>query len=87
MNALANCFRFNVIVHQLDNPSMAQIFHAPIGSVPTLHIAYHLGEHYNSIRRGDDTMIVGAPPVEFFPIGHDLDEVKKMFSKGGKKVY
>lgn len=78
MNALAHCHNFNVIVHQVDNPSMAQVFHEPVGKDPTLHISYHLGEHFNSIRRGDDPIMRGAAPIKHFPIGHDLEKVKKM---------
>jgi hypothetical protein len=39
----------------------------PWGTVPTLHISYHLGEHYNSVRLIDD--LEDAPAK---PIGHDL---------------
>lgn len=54
MNALASHYKFNTIVHQVDRPSMAQVFHDPIGKVPTIHLSYHLDGHYNSVRRGDD---------------------------------
>ena len=37
------------------------------GSVPTLHISYHLGEHYNSVRLLEDPG-TGLP----LPIGHEL---------------
>jgi len=37
------------------------------GSVPTLHISYHLGEHYNSVRLLEDPC--NGPPL---PIGHEL---------------
>jgi OTU domain-containing protein 3 len=78
MNALANALKFNVIVHQVDNPSMVQVFHEPIGKVPTIHLSYHLGEHYNSVRRIDDTCIVGQAPIKFFKIGHDIENVKTL---------
>lgn len=39
----------------------------PWGSVPTLHISYHLGEHYNSVRLLEDP---GDGPA--MPIGHEL---------------
>ena len=71
MNALAQIHNFNVVVHQVDNPSMAQEFF-PWGTVPCLHVAYHLGEHYNSVRRADDTL--EGPAIDF-PIGHILKEV------------
>ena len=39
----------------------------PLGTVPTIHISYHLGEHYNSVRLIND-------PCDGFPltIGHEL---------------
>ena len=80
MNALANAYKFNVIVHQVDNPSMAQVFHEPIGNVPTVHLSYHLGEHYNSVRRKDDTCTTGYAPITEYPIGHDLEKIKKMMN-------
>ena len=54
------------------------MFHEPIGSVPTVHVSFHLGEHYNSVRRADDSQALGRAPVEYFPIGHKLDAVKGM---------
>mmetsp|Transcript_18474 Transcript_18474/g.31616 ORF Transcript_18474/g.31616 Transcript_18474/m.31616 type:complete len:332 (-) Transcript_18474:364-1359(-) len=86
MNALANSFKFNVVVHQVDNPSMAQTFFTPLGSVPTLHLSYHLGEHYNSVRRGDDPMVRGQSALDEYKIGHDLEKVKALLSgKGGMR--
>ena len=37
-------------------------------TVPTLHISYHMGEHYNSVRLLDDDDDGG--PAK--PIGHEL---------------
>lgn len=68
MNALSQVFKFNVIIHQVDNPSMIQEFH-PLGSVPTIHLSYHLGEHYNSVRLAEDPM--NGPAISC-PIGHLL---------------
>lgn len=39
----------------------------PWDSVPTLHISYHLGRHYNSVRLQEDMMDGLA-----MPIGHQL---------------
>ena len=39
-------------------------------TVPTIHISYHLGEHYNSVRLQEDT---GDGPA--MPIGNDLKQV------------
>jgi len=84
MNALANCFKFNVIVHQVDHPSMVQAFHEPLGKFPTLHLSFHLNEHYNSVRRGDDPCFKNDSPITEYPIGHDLDKVKEMLE--GKEL-
>ena len=66
IQALSMKYKFNLILHQVDNPIMA-FSNYPWGEVPTLHISYHLGEHYNSIRLIDD--FEHGPP-KF--IGHDL---------------
>jgi hypothetical protein len=63
---------------------MVQCFHPPMGSVPTLHISYHLNEHYNSVRRGDDEGHRGIPPIIEYPIGHDLEKVKELMK--GKPI-
>ena len=84
MNALANVFKFNAIVHQVDHPSLVQSFIDPIGSVPTIHLSFHLNEHYNSVRRGDDPCTRGTVPIKDFPIGHKLEEVKVLLS--GKEL-
>jgi hypothetical protein len=72
INALAKEFNFNVFVHQVNQPSLMHVFHEPIDSVPIVHISYHQGRHYNSVRRSDDTMRVKQAPIKFFPIGHEI---------------
>ena len=71
MNALAQIYSFNVVIHKVDGPGMAQEFF-PWGSVPTLHISYHLGEHYNSVRSAQDPL---TGPATDFPVSHILQEV------------
>ena len=73
MNALAQIYNFNVVVHQVDNPGMAQEFF-PWGTVPTLHISYHLGEHYNSVRAQADPL---TGPAIAYPVSHILKEVEQ----------
>lgn len=77
LNALAYEFKFNVIVHKIDSPSMAHVFHEPMGSVPTIHLSYHMGSHYNSVRRADDPCRIGDPPIKKYVIGHKLAEMQK----------
>ena len=59
---------------------MAQVFHEPVGKYPTLHLSYHLGEHYNSVRRADDPCVRGISPLDEYVIGHDLEKVKTLVS-------
>jgi len=80
MNILAQLYKFNVVVHQVDNPSMAQGFHDwNDAEIPTLHVSFHLGCHYNSVRSIKDDL---SGPATNFPVGHnlkkiDLDELQK----------
>jgi hypothetical protein len=39
------------------------------GKVPTLHLSYHLGEHYNSVRHVNDSC---NGPATDYPIGSNL---------------
>ena len=75
LQALSNIYRFNYIVHQVDNPIMA-FSNFPWGTVPTLHLSYHLGEHYNSVRLLEDP---GDGPV--MPIGHELQIKNPIFEE------
>ena len=84
MNALSQIYKFNVIVHQVDNPSMAQEFFS-WGSVPCLHVSYHLGEHYNSVRLATDPCLDRRPATEF-PIGHELKEIDDINDVEEKKT-
>ena len=72
MNIMAQLYKFNVIVHQVDNPSMAQGFF-PWDEVPCLHISFHLDCHFNSVRREDDPC--NGEPIMKHPIGHILKKI------------
>lgn len=76
MNALAHRFQFNVIVHQINNPSIAQIFFEPFEHYPVVHLSFHLKSHYSSLRRADDPCTKGVSPISEHPIGHDLEANK-----------
>ena len=43
------------------------MFTFEVGTVPTVHMSFHNGDHYNSVRRLDDP---GTGPAK--PIGHEL---------------
>lgn len=53
IQALSIRYQFNVIVHQLDAPIFGITNFDP-NVVRTIHLTYHLGEHYNSVRLADD---------------------------------
>jgi len=57
------------------------VFNDPLGSVPTVHLSFHLDEHYNSVRRGDDPCFKGISPIEEYPIGWDLNQIKELIGK------
>eukprot|EP00347_Sterkiella_histriomuscorum_P016120 403354413 len=76
LQVLSLIYKFNYIVHQVDNPIMA-FSNFDWGAVPTLHISYHLGEHYNSVRLLEDN---GDGPV--MPIGHEL-QIKNPIQENG----
>lgn len=75
IQALCMKCQFNIIVHQVDNPIMA-FSNFPWSTVPTVHISYHLGEHYNSMRLMEDD---GSGPA--LPIGHELKLVSNSVYK------
>lgn len=66
IQALGEALRFNCTVHK-DDGLRIPWFNFEAGTVPTVHISFHNGDHYNSIRRLDDA---GTGPAK--PIGHDL---------------
>lgn len=78
MKVLATILEFNVIVHRVDGTQTVQAFHKPLENYPILHLSYHLGAHYNSVRRGDDPILKGSRPILNYPIGTDLAKIKNM---------
>lgn len=90
LQALAMRYRFNVIVHQLDAPIFS-IANFDQDSVRTIHLSYHLGEHYNSVRlignysflhrpnpNNIDDFSTNEQPAE---IPHDLQKVPERLTK------
>ena len=51
-----------------------------MGSVDTIHLSYHMGKHYNSVRRIDDPIKKDKSPIVYHPIGHDLEKTSQKFS-------
>ena len=70
MSILARLYKFNVIVHQVDFKDMAQEFHPwDTRGLKVVHLTYHRGRHYNSVRSVLDT---GRFPATDFKIKHAL---------------
>jgi len=69
LQALAMKYQFNAIVHQFNAPVFALANFDP-NYVRTIHLSYHMGEHYNSVRLWDDENDF-EPPV---PIPLDLQK-------------
>lgn len=59
-----------MIVHQIDFDDMAQEFHPwDTMGLKTVHLTYHRGRHYNSVRSKKDS---GVGAATDFPINHPL---------------
>jgi len=84
MKVLSTILEINVMVHRVDGTSTVQGFHEPIENYPMVHLSYHQGVHYNSVRRGDDPLDKDIKPVKDYPIGTDLNQIKNMLA--GKQL-
>jgi len=51
--------------------------------VPTLHVSYHLGEHYNSVRSIADPC---DGPAIAYPVSHILKEVQTPILQEAEEV-
>jgi len=61
IQACSLAYSINVTIHQLSKPRW-DIVNFPISQVKTIHLSYHQGEHYSSVRKiGDETVKYGAP--------------------------
>ena len=70
MSILAKLHKFNVILHQIDYEDMAQEFHPwDTKDLKTVHLTYHRGRHYNSVRSKSDE---GWGPATNHYIKHPL---------------
>jgi len=85
LHALAMELSFNVVVHSVGNKRVEHLIHRPVDRFPVCHLSLHVGDHYNSIRRADDKMLRFHVPINQFPIGYDLEKVKKFLK--GKKLH
>ena len=64
LQALSLCLKINIIVHQLDQPRWEILNHPR--EAKAIHLSYHDGEHYNSVRLLTD---LGKGPAQEIPMG------------------
>ena len=50
--------KFNVIIHTKGEPPMPLIFNEKDQYIGVVHLSYHMGERWGSVRRGDDPLKV-----------------------------
>ena len=72
IRALAKIHKFNVIIHEYGGPIKEFFYHKPADLIPVIHLSFHMGELYNSIRRVDDDLKKGEPPILECAVGYDL---------------
>ena len=84
IHALAKALKFNVFIHELTNVT-ERVFNMPYEEFEVLHISLHKGDHFNSIRRGDDPMEKYESPIRHFPIGYDLQRIQTIIAEEAKK--
>jgi len=74
--ALSRRLRVDIIVHQYNRPRFE--IHYEGSPVRTIHISYHEGDHYNSIRRSDDDKESPAAPITATPTLRDISNKKEV---------
>lgn len=61
VQAASLCYNANISIYQSGQPTWRVINFTPTDCHKCLHLSYHDGDHYNSVRREDDT---GNGPAE-----------------------
>jgi len=74
--ALSRRLCIDIIVHQYNRPRFE--IHYEGSPVQTIHISYHEGDHYNSIRRSDDDEQSPAAPITATLTLRDLSNKKEV---------
>ena len=49
ITALCERLEVNIIMHRVGLPKTEHIVYPPLGSVPTLNLSFHFGNHFNSV--------------------------------------
>jgi len=90
IQAMSQYFKINIVIHMLDAAAYV-IENHDMKENKTIHLSYHMGEHYNSVRLlGDD----GHEPAKQIPNSKDpIPDLKKIMinqndkdKKKGKKM-
>ena len=69
LQAASLMLRCNLVIHQAGQPAWT-ISNCPSHAVTaTLHLSYHNGEHWNSVRLADDFGSGAAAPIPVTPHG------------------
>lgn len=77
--AFARLYDLTVVIHQLNKP-LWQVFSEGGNRNKELHISYHNGDHYNSVRRCEDLNGSGAALVNLSRL--NADKIKGKLSSG-----
>jgi OTU domain-containing protein 3 len=71
VQAASLCFEKNIHIYQHGQPCWRVINFSPAEEHPCMHLSYHNGEHYNSVRRVDDSDTEQPAPISLSL--HDAD--------------
>jgi len=74
--ALSRRLHLDIIVHQFNRPRFE--IHYEGSPIQTIHISYHEGDHYNSIRRSDDDKESRAAIITATPTLRDVSNKKEV---------
>jgi len=84
IQACSLAYSINITIHQLSKPRW-DIVNFPTSQVKTIHLSYHQGEHYSSVRKiGDEAVKYGAPKEIKL---HDSSKPALRPQREEKKVY
>lgn len=64
VQAATEAFQCNIHIYQQGQPCWRVITHTLPENVPCLHLSYHDGDHYNSVRLADDTGSGKPEPIK-----------------------
>jgi hypothetical protein len=78
VQATSMCFKRNIHIYQQGQPTWRVVNFQPADASPCLHLSFHDGEHYNSVRCQKDSGTGPAEPICLEDVTSDVianDEV------------